>query len=82
MFVWTQEVVIDYSERKIVAGVVIKKVCVMVRCFVGTVQLFDHLFDRTVFCRYSIVVDKSDDFGNRKVKSSPKLFENSIAARE
>ena len=55
-----KEVVVSDPEGKFIVGAidVVAAVCVTVRCFIGTVQPFNHLFEWTVFLRNSIVVGK------------------------
>ena len=70
MFMRAQEVVVSHPESQIITGAVdvIKPVCVTARSFISTVQPFDHLFERTVFRRYRIVVGKSNDLSDLESK--------------
>ena len=63
---WSQEVIVSNPESQIIVGTidVVKAICVAVRSFIGTVEAFNHLFERPVFCRYRIVVGKSNDLSD------------------
>lgn len=76
MFMGAQEVIVSYPEGKVIVGTVdaVESVCVSVRSFISTVQPFDHLFERTVLCRYSVVVGKSNDLSDGKSKIFSILF--------
>ena len=76
MFMWPEKVIVSNPERQIIVGTVdvIKAVCVAVRSFIGAVEPFDHLFERAVFRRNSIVVGKSNDLGDLEGKIFPELL--------
>lgn len=76
VLVGAQEVVIGNSEGQVIVGTidVVKAVCRAVRSLIGAVKPFDHLFERSVFCRDSIIVGKSDDLGDLEGKGSAELF--------
>ena len=76
MFMGAQEVIVSYPEGKVIVGTVdaVESVCVSVRSFISTVQPFDHLLKRTVLCRYSVVVGKSNDLSDGKSKIFSILF--------
>ena len=82
---WAQNVVASDPEGKVIVGSVnfIKAVRVAVRGFIGAVESFDHLFERAVFFRDGIIVDKSNlspiTCVILKVKFFPNFFANSIA---
>lgn len=63
---WTEEVVISDPECKIIVRSLktVKAVCVTVGSLVCAVQSLNDLLIRTEFCRYCIVVLKSDYLGD------------------
>ena len=79
----TQEVVVGNPEGEVIVGAfdAVESVCFPVRGFVGTVEPFDHLLERTVFCGYSIVVGKSDDLGDGELKSITELMEELLGSQ-
>ena len=76
MFMWSQEVIVSHPESQVIVGTVdvIKSVRAAVRSLVRAVQPFNHLFERAVFFRNSIVVGKSKNLGNGEGKVFTKLF--------
>ncbi len=76
VFMRSEKVVVSNPERKVIVGAVhvIKAVCMPVRSLIGAVEPFDHLFERAVLRRNSIVVGKSNDRGNLEGKIFPELL--------
>ena len=76
VFMRTKEVIVSNPESQVIVGAVnvVETVCVTVRSFVGAVEPFNHLFERTVSCRDSIVVGKSNHLGDFEGKVFPELF--------
>lgn len=71
MFMWPQEVVvISYPECKIVVGTVdiVKAVGRVVRGFIGSAEMFDHLLVRTVFRGNLIIVGQPDHLCDAKLE--------------
>ncbi len=52
-----------------------------VRSLVGAVEPFNHLFERPEFFRYGIVVGKSKDLGNLKLKFFTELAEELLSGK-
>ena len=80
---WPEEVIIGNPESQIIVGTVdvIKTVCRSVRSLIGTVQPFDHLFERTKFFGYFIVVGKSNYLSDFKLKFFTKLVEELLRCK-
>ncbi len=76
VFMRTQEVVISDPESQAIVGAVdvVKAVCVTVGGLVGMIQPLNHLLERTVFSRNSIIVDKSNDLCDGKGKIPAEFF--------
>ena len=76
MLMGTQEVVVSNPEGQVIVGTVdvVEPVCMTVRRLIGTVQPLDHLFERAVFGRNSIVVGKSNDLSDGKRKIFAKFL--------
>ena len=72
----TEKVIVCDPEGKIVISTVdvVKAVCVTVRGLIGAVEAFNHLFERTMFCRNGIVVGKPNHLGDFEGKIFPQLF--------
>ena len=70
LFVWTEEIVINNPKRNIVVGTIeiVVATAYPVRGFEGTIQTFDHLFERSELSGYLIVVGKSDHLGDMEFK--------------
>ncbi len=73
VFMRTEKVIVCDPEGKIVISTVdvVKAVCVTVRVLIGAVEAFNHLLERTVFCRNGIVVGKPDHLGDFEGKIIP-----------
>lgn len=76
VFMRAKEVVVSDPEGKFIVGAidVVEAVCVTVRCFIGTVQPFNHLFEWTVFLRNSIVVGKPNHLSDMECKGFPEVL--------
>lgn len=83
VFMGAQEVIISNPESQIIVGTVdvVEAVCVSVRGLIGPIQAFDHLLERSIFSRNSIVVGKPNDLSDLKGEIFAKFLTNSIAAR-
>ena len=76
VFMWAKEVIVSNPEGKVIVGTVdvIETVCVTVRSLIGAVQSLNHLFERAVFRRNSIVVGKSNYLSDFEGKVFSKLL--------
>ena len=76
MPVGTEKVVVSDPKGQVIAGAVnvIKTVCVSVRCLIGAVEPFDHLFKRAVFRRNSVIIGKANYLCDFKHEAFAKLL--------
>ena len=76
VFVGAEEVVVSDPEGQVIISPVdvVKAVGMAVRRLISAVEPFDHLFERAVFRRDGIAVEKADDLGDFERKVFAKLF--------